>query len=136
MNELSANAKDFLSHYGVKGMRWGVSRTRAQLDGRKKSPEEKAVRSERKATAKARRLIPDSDIDKAIERLSKEKKLKDLTDSDLSPGRKVAKTLLSESGQKAVRTVVSGALLYGAKLAIDAKFGPNAASYIAPKPKK
>jgi hypothetical protein len=80
-------------------------------------------------------MISDGDLEKAIDRLSKEKKLKTLTDEDLSPGKAAAKRIMSESGQKVARTVITGAALYAVKVAVDKKMKPGAAGYIAPRPK-
>jgi hypothetical protein len=133
MDSSEPDGVNHLSHYGVKGMKWGVKRSRAQL--RKAKPDQEQ-RTARKSTAKARRMISDGDLEKAIDRLSKEKKLKTLTDEDLSPGKAAAKRIMSESGQKVARTVITGAALYAVKVAVDKKMKPGAAGYIAPKPKK
>lgn len=120
---------EFLEHYGVKGMQWGVRRRR--------SASEEKVRSKRKKLVNKRRLLSDDDIKKHIDRISSEKKLKELIDQDLNPGKTVAKRIVSESGQKVARTVLSGAALYAVKVAVDKKFNAGeAASFIAPKPKK
>ena len=117
---------DSLKHYGKKGMKWGVTK------GKRTS-----VRSERKATSKKRRGLSDAELKKRVERLQSEKKLKDLTDADIAPGRSAVKRILSSSGEKAAKTIVSGAILLAVKTAVTKEFNPkDAAGYVAPKPKK
>lgn len=122
------NIDEFLSHYGKKGMKWGVRRSR--------SKQETKIREGRKKILRNRRRLSDIDLKNHIERINNEKKLKDLINEDLKPGRTVAKKILSESGQRVSRTVLTGAALYGVKVAVSRKFGSEPSSFIAPKPKK
>lgn len=128
-----------LVHYGILGMKWGIRRTDAQLArarGESKEPN-KAAKAERKSASKNRRTLSDADIEKRIQRLEKEKKLKDLTDSDLSPGRKMATKILKSAGEKALSTMAAGAMAYGVKVALTKSFDVReAASYIATNPNK
>lgn len=122
---------DIIDHSGVKGMKWGVRKQR--------SPKEQKVRDRRKQLSDKRRIISTKDLDATIERIQKEKKLKQLVSEDLSPGKKAAGMILSDTGQKVARTVLSGAAIYGIKLALDKKFGkkhPDVTTYITPKPKR
>lgn len=134
---MAGELNDFLSHYGVKGMRWGVRRSEAQLArarGRKEA--DKAVKNKRKQTAKNRRLLSDSDLNKAIDRMQKEKRLKELTEEDLSPGRTEVKKILSKSGGKIAMVTATGLGTYAVKKAVEAKFGKKASETIKiPKPK-
>ncbi len=120
-----------IDHSGVKGMKWGVRKER--------SPREQKVRDKRKLLSEQRRIISSKDLDATIERIQKEKKLKQLVDEDLNPGKRAVNAIISESGQKVARTVLAGATLYGIKLLIQKKFGkthPDATSFITPKPKR
>lgn len=113
---------DFLEHHGVKGMHWGVRS--------KKPPTRKELssRSQRQKLSDRRRQLSDSDLKTFVERLSNEKKLKTLVEEDLSPGKAVAKKIMSQSGQKIASTVVAGAGFYAIKLAFDRKFNPKEAA--------
>ena len=145
-----------LSHHGVKGMKWGVIRTPEQLghttrkirekvksayaSAKNREPSEatknKRKIKELKSARKNVRLMSDAEIRERISRIESEKKLKDLIDSELSPGRNAVKSILAESGGRAAKTIVSGAMLYAVKWAMTKEFDArDAAGYLAPKPK-
>jgi len=135
---MTDNVEDFLAHYGVEGMHWGVRKT---VNGKPRTPRyskrELAERKRRKVASQKRRVLTDKDLDRLVDRLQKEKKLKDLTDHDLAPGRTVAKTLLTTAGTAVAAVVVTGAIKYGIKSALTRSFSlKDAASYLIPKPKK
>lgn len=89
-----------LQHFGVQGMKWGV---------RKRSAKEEKERAKRFKELKNRRTLSDEELKARIDRLSAEKKFKQLTEEDLTPGRAVASRILSESGQRVASKVVVGA---------------------------
>lgn len=133
-----SDVEEFLAHYGVKGMKWGVRRSQASLDraaGRKPARPKKArtsrkerkakdtsTKSGRKRASAKRRNLSDNDLSRLIKRVESEKKLKTLIDQDVSPGRTFAKEVMSDSGKRALTKVVTGTMLYGAKYAFDREF--------------
>lgn len=129
-----------LYHYGVLGMKWGVRRTPAQLArarGQSNSSANDKVKAERKEAVKNRRNLSTEDIQKRVERLKLEKQLKDLTNEDISPGRKMASDILKSAGTKTLATVAAGATAYAVKVALTKNFDiKEAASYIAANPNK
>lgn len=80
---------EYLEHFGVRGMKWGV----------RKDPSANAqVRKSRAKMYKNRRTMSDSDIKRAVSRMQMEKKLKTLVEEDITPGRLAAKEFLSKTG--------------------------------------
>ena len=125
-----------LLHYGVLGMKWGKRRTKAQLERARQKAEDKAVKKARKQDVKNRRLLSDKELQDKINRIEKERKLKELTAEDVAPGKKAVSDILASSGKKAATTIATGAILYGVKAAMTKKFDvSDAASYMTPKPK-
>lgn len=107
-----------LEHFGVQGMKWGV---------RKRSAKEEKERAKRFKAVKNRRTLPDEEIKARIERIQAEKKLKQLVEEDLTPGRAVAKRIMSDSGQKVARNAVAGAGTLAIGIVVGTVFGPDTA---------
>lgn len=129
-----------LYHFGIKGMKWGVRRYQnsdGSLTPAGRKRYDKQVRASRKADVKNRRTLSDSEIEQKIKRLESEKKLKNLTEEDLSPGRKAASDILKSAGNKVLTAAAAGAAAYVVKVAMTKKFDiKEAASYIVPNPNK
>lgn len=129
-----------LLHYGILGMKWGVRRSEAQLArarGKKEPTADDKVKEARKADSKNRRTLSDADLKSKIERLKMEKQFKDLTDEDVSPGKKMAADILKSAGTKVLSAAAAGAAAYAVRAAMTGKFDiKEAASYIATNPNK
>lgn len=115
-----ADVDNFLEHYGVKGMKWGVVRS-TPLRGTRTNKENK-IRAVRKDARRRRQTLSDKNLDQLVKRLEQEKKLKSLLDADLSPGRTVAKNILGSAGGKIAGTVIAGAGVFAVKAALDGTF--------------
>lgn len=65
-----------LSHHGIKGMKWGVRRTPAQLSrarGSSKIDPDKEIKEQRKQVSVARRHLSDGDLKRRSSAFSKKK---------------------------------------------------------------
>lgn len=115
---MAEDVDNFLEHYGVKGMRWGVKRGVVKSGSQRTSREDK-VRAKRKDAKRRRQVLSDKDLDGLVKRLEQEKKLKSLLDDDLSPGRTATKKILANAGTKIAGTVLAGAGVWAVKAALD-----------------
>lgn len=153
--------KNYISHHGILGMRWGVRRTPEQLGYSSKSKSKKISSKEKKPSigrqkralkrenryykkiskleSKYRSGLSDSDLQDRINRIENEKRLKRVTKENYNPGRKAVQDFLGSNGKKILGTIVVGASLYAAKTFVSKKFGQEAGEFISyggPKKKK
>jgi hypothetical protein len=90
--------EEFLAHYGVKGMQWGVRKNGSRSGKIIPSP---------KATAKK---LSDDELKKAVARLQLEKQYTDLSKSQsVKAGEEVVRNLGKELGKTALTLAVTSA---------------------------
>lgn len=134
-----------LWHYGIKGQKWGVRRyqnpdgTLTAAGKRRAAKEEnRKIREERKEARNNRRLMTDEELAARVRRLEQEKKLKTLTDEDISAGESAVKSFLKSTGTRILSAAAVGAAAYAGHYLLSGKqFNPQtAANYIFPNPNK
>lgn len=135
----SGQDPDYLAHYGVLGMKWGVRK-----DGRPQGFQYgKAIRTKKKelsARAKTNRdrthanrnrsQLSEKELDARIARLQKERQLRQLTESEVKPGRTFVKDFIKNNGSKVAASVAVGASIYLVKRYMETRGASG--RYLAP----
>lgn len=108
---MNQDAANYIQHYGVLGMKWGVRKKRKKSSGRssKKSVKDmtgkdaldktKKVYKKKKTNFLNERAskLTDSELDARIARLEKEKRYNDLKKANVSRGKKIADNIIDKS---------------------------------------
>ena len=102
--------EDYLAHHGVKGMKWGVRRYQNPDGSLTNAGKRRVVKQERKEASKNRSLLSDEELDRRIRRLEKEKRFKELTKSEVTPGRAYVAKTLDKYGNQAVSIAVGASI--------------------------
>lgn len=115
-----------IEHHGIKGMRWGVRKQKEPGTERpRKSKKVKPLIKQFRSVAKTRRaqrkaakrvaILSNEELQARIDRLRKEKELRELTESEVAPGRKAIKDIAKSAGKSLATAAVTGGLWYLAK---------------------
>lgn len=123
---------DELYHHGIKGQKWGVRRSEAQLRrarGWTKTDAQKDSEADKKYDRNNRGTLSNSQLREKIERLKLEKELRELTAGEVNRGRSAVMGVIRDIGKstvtKVTSTALAGAALYGLKAAVTKQFDPN-----------
>lgn len=114
--------KEFLEHYGVKGMKWGVRRNRSSSPKRSGGDPKKGIKS-----------LSDAELQRRVNRLNLEKQYSSLTSksgggpSILSRGISEVNSMVVNSGKQSIKNFVvqplMDAIVKGAVGAVKKKVG-------------
>ena len=96
----SYNYNDELYHHGIKGMKWGIRRTPAQLGHRPAKP----TTSQRKSEMKK---MSDTELRNRINRIQMERQYMQLTAPEVSAGKKFVKDVMVNAAKQTVTSYVS-----------------------------
>lgn len=102
-----SHAEEFLAHFGVKGMRWGVR-------GGKGTPSADSARSTTVRTTVKKsgvKSVSNKDLQDAINRMQLEQNFKRLTTNERSPVTRFIASTLQEVGKREIQTQVAKKLV-------------------------
>ena len=120
----------YLDHYGVKGMRWGHRKRKVSSSSRSNQ------RKSRREMKRNRRTLSEADLNRNLDRLRKEKQLKELIDEDVNPGKKYIQDVLKKSGDRLLPAALAAGGAYALSQVLDVKMSKGDIFNIAvPAPK-
>lgn len=125
-DDLSPEVLDeFLEHFGVKGMRWGVRRNRSAQNT-----------SEGVDPTKAAKKMSDHELKQAVERLRLEKQYVDMmrgesSSPQRSAGKDFANSILKDSGNRLIGALVGGVATLAVEQILGGKIKSAAAANAA-----
>ena len=105
----------YLDHYGVKGMRWGHRKRKVS------SSSGSNQRKSRREMKRNRRTLSEADLNRNLDRLRKEKQLKELIDEDVNPGKKYIQDVLKKSGDRLLPAAIAAGGAYALSQVMDVK---------------
>lgn len=116
-----------LYHYGIKGMRWGVRRTDVQLGHIPKKSSGKSknvIAKSKKISSKQQRKnemknMSDAELRSRINRIQMEKQYMQLTEPQLSPGKKFVKDVLTNAAKQTVTNYTAKYMTKGMEALMD-----------------
>lgn len=116
------NYSDELYHHGIKGMKWGVRRSRAQL-GYSSSPRKTKKQAQKVSSKQQRRNemknMSDAELRSRINRIQMEKQYMQLTEPQLSPGKKFVKDVLTNAAKQTVTNYTAKYMTKGMEALMD-----------------
>lgn len=98
--------EDYLMHYGVKGMKWGVRKADSGIRAKRKK--EKILKSPRKLK-KHQNEYTQKEVEDAIKNIERDQRLDTLQQNKISKGKKYADTILSYVKLVGVTAATAGA---------------------------
>lgn len=106
----------FLSHHGVKGMKWGVRKSRSAKSGT----------TTRTKFKKPPHKLSDAEINKRIKRMELEKKYNQLNKKDASKGEQIAKDVMENIGTRLLKGLAAGATVVVVERALSSRVNQQA----------
>lgn len=112
---------DVLAHFGVKGMKWGVRRSRSQLSGGQSHSEDalKALASKKIASTQGTHALSNQDLQHLVKRMQLEKQFSELGGvTQKKAGKKFVSNLLGNVGNQQANRVANVAATVAVNAAI------------------
>lgn len=133
---MSDRVGDFLSHYGIKGMKWGVRRTQAQIEAASEDAA-KAEALKSRAKTSGTNALSNSELRTAIDRMNLETQYARLAEQTTpkSKGRKFAESLLGDIAKQEVSRVGKAAVSLRVEKELVDRGHKDLAARIKPKKK-
>jgi len=100
-SDLDARAEAALEHFGVKGMHWGVRRSKNPTHSPTSDDAKRAAKTRAKIQKHGRNAVSNKDLKDLVNRMNLEKQHSDLNKNNLTKGHEAAKQVLAIGGTAA-----------------------------------
>lgn len=110
MNQMEMTTEDFLKHYGILGMKWGIRKERPKSYGvtaNNKPKRSSAFKNNLRENFKSHKKMSDAELRQRVNRLILEKQYRELKYSTLSEGKKMAMNILKNSGSRVAEQTIT-----------------------------
>lgn len=132
---------DYLIHYGVPGMKWGVRKAPERsprpffkrkkkisnqfrfLRRRPTSSRKESIKKQNSIYKKSAKKMTDAELNNSIDRLQREQKLQNLQNQTRQKGKSIIAEILTNSAKSTVQNVITQQATKRINSAIDKKFG-------------
>lgn len=113
-----------LYHWGIKGMRWGIRRTPAQLGHKPSNSEDDSGIGKTAKPSKKRKIsdLSDDELRQRINRLQMEKQLKQLLTEDNQPRQSRGKAFVMDVVEKSGKNIATQLVTYAFGKGVNAAF--------------
>lgn len=100
----------FLEHFGVKGMKWGVRRSAAQLSRAKQGRKSAKSADVKTVYSKGAKSLSTAELNRRIDRLTKERQYVELNKAASKNGKNFTTEVLRQTGKQAASGVTNTAV--------------------------
>jgi hypothetical protein len=102
------NVSEFIEHHGIKGMKWGVRRSKAQIERAPGSEDHnRKVEIQTKAKTQGRHTLSNREIQDVINRMNLEQQYARMNASRAQKGAKFVSNMLLDIGKTKARKAVA-----------------------------
>jgi len=115
---------NFLNHYGILGMRWGVRRRRKVTAGKSKTNLSDDYKKKEELKKRDPKSLSNQELKALNERMQLEKQYKDLTRNEISAGKRIVQEVLASAAKETAKNFVAKTMTKSLENLVEKKVKP------------